>query len=39
MSLSLVKLAMQGEDIRGQEVEVGQTDGGMVATQKLRGLR
>jgi hypothetical protein len=33
---SLFKLAMQGEAIRNQEVELLQTDG-MVAIQKLRG--
>jgi hypothetical protein len=36
MTSTLFKLAMQGEAIRGQEVEVLQTDG-IVATQKLRG--
>jgi hypothetical protein len=36
MTPSLFKLAMQGEAIRRQEVQVVQTDG-MVATQKLRG--
>jgi hypothetical protein len=38
MSPSLFKLAMEGDAIRGQEVEVLQTDA-MVATQKLRGRR